>query len=279
VIKNHQEEMEMKKTKLQKNPRSAEIGKEFEKLVDVLYTLRSEQGCPWDRAQTIQDLKQFLLEETYEVLQELDENNEDGLREELGDLLLEIVFMAQIMQEKNVFTLAEVLNRLNDKMIRRHPHVFGTAKAGSPDEAIANWESMKSKETGGAAPRRSLLQGVPIQLPALLQANLISTKVARVGFDWETEKDVWAKLAEEMNEFQEAKSPEHKEEELGDILLTLVNIARKNKINPEDALRKANSKFSKRFRKLEEKVESLKKDWKDLDPQRLDALWEEAKEE
>jgi XTP/dITP diphosphohydrolase len=138
---------------------------------------------------------------------------------------------------------------------------------------------MKSKETGEAAPRRSLLQGVPIQLPALLQANLISTKVARVGFDWETEKDVWAKLAEELNEFQEAKSPEQKEEELGDILFTLVNIARKNKINPEDALRKANSKFSKRFRKLEEKVESLKKDWKDLNLQRLDALWEEAKEE
>lgn len=273
------EGMEMAKIKLKKNPRSVEIGKEFEKLVDVLYTLRSEEGCPWDRAQTIQDLKQFLLEETYEVLQELDQNNEEGLREELGDLLLEIVFMAQIMQEKNTFTLLEVLDRLNDKMIRRHPHVFGTAKAGSPDEAIANWESMKSKEAGENAPRRSLLQGVPIQLPALLQANLISTKVARVGFDWETEKDVWTKLTEELNEFRDANGPEEKEEELGDILFTLVNIARKNKINPEDALRKANSKFSKRFKKLEEKVEFLKQDWKDLNPERLDALWEEAKKE
>src|SRR5262245_60933384 len=267
--------MEMEQIKLQKNPRSTEIGKEFEKLVDVLYTLRSEQGCPWDRAQTIQDLKQFLLEEAYEVLQELDQNNEDGLREELGDLLLEIVFIAQIMQEKKAFTLLEVLDHLNDKMIRRHPHVFGTAKAGSPDEAIANWESMKSKEAGEGAPKRSLLQGVPVQLPALLQANLISTKVARIGFDWKSEKDVWTKFREELNEFQEAKSPEEKEEELGDILFTLVNIARKNKINPEDALRKANSKFSKRFRKLEEKVELLKKDWKDLDLQSLDALWEE----
>lgn len=269
----------MAKPKLKKNPYSKEIGKKFQKLVDVMYTLRSDQGCPWDRAQTIQDLKQFLLEETYEVLQELDQGNEQGLREELGDLLLEIVFISQILQERDAFTLADVLDRLNDKLIGRHPHVFGSVKAGTPEEAIANWESIKSNEATENGQKRSLLQGVPITLPALLQANLISTKVARIGFDWETEKDVWKKLDEELKEYQEADSPEKKEEEMGDILFTIVNIARKNKINPEDALRNANAKFSKRFRRVEDKVQSSKREWKDLNLEHLNELWEEAKKE
>ncbi len=269
----------MTKPKLKKNPYSAEIGKKFQKLVDVMFTLRSEGGCPWDRAQSTQDLKQFLLEEAYEVLQELDQGDEQGLCEELGDLMLEIVFLSQIMQEKKAFTLSQVLDRLNSKMIDRHPHVFGTLKAGSPEEAIASWESIKSKEAGEDGQKRSLLQGVPVSLPALLQANLISTKVARIGFDWETEKDVWKKLEEELKEFQEAASPEQKEEELGDILFTIVNIARKNKINPEDALRIANSKFSKRFRRLEQKVHSSDQDWGDLSSNDLDLLWQESKKE
>jgi MazG family protein len=269
----------MTKIKRQTNPYSKEIGQKFKKLVDVMYTLRSDQGCPWDRAQTIQDLKQFLLEEAYEVIQELDQGNEVGLLEELGDLILEIVFIAQIMQERDAFNLSEVLDRLNDKMIRRHPHVFGSVKAGSPEEAIAHWESMKSKEGEKNGQKRSLLQGVPVNLPALLQANLISTKVARVGFDWEIERDVWKKLEEELTEFQEADTPDKKQEEMGDILFTIVNIARKNKINPEDALRIANSKFSRRFRRLEEKVQSSNRNWKDLNLEQLDVLWEEAKKE
>lgn len=269
----------MTEPKLKKNPVATKIGTKFEKLVNVMYTLRSQDGCPWDRAQTTQDLKQFLLEETYEVLQELDQNNESGLSEELGDLLLEIVFLAQIMQEKKAFTLSEILDRLTDKLIRRHPHVFASAKAGSPDEAIASWESMKSNEAIQNGQKRSLLQGVPVSLPALLQANLISTKVARVGFDWEKESDVWKKLDEELKEYQEADTPKKKEEEMGDILFTVVNIARKSQINAEDALRKANAKFSKRFRSLEEKIQSSNQDWKDLDLQSLDQLWEEAKKE
>ncbi len=270
----------MKKPKLKKNPHSRQIARKFEELVDVMYTLRSEGGCPWDRAQTLDDLRQYLLEEAYEVLQTLDEENESAMSEELGDLLLQVVFLAQIMQERRSFTLLEVLDHILSKMIARHPHVFGTVKAESPDAALASWESMKSQETvKKTGKRRSLLEGVPLHLPALLQAHLISAKVGRVGFDWKREKDVWRKFREELKEFQLARSHKHKEEEMGDMLFTLANIARKNKINPEDALRRANAKFRKRFNMLEERVRAESRDWKELGLKDLDAIWDRVKKE
>src|SRR5262245_11632545 len=219
--------------KLKKNPYSKKIANRFERLVDVMFTLRSEGGCPWDRAQTLHDLKQYLLEETYEVLQTLDEENAIGMREELGDLLLQVVFLSQVMQEKEEFTLEQVLDHILEKMVGRHPHVFGNVKAETPEKALASWEAMKSNETIKKHGRtRSLLEGVPKNLPALLQANLISTKVARVGFDWDNEAQVWKKFREEVNEFRSARTMKNKQEELGDMLFTLVNVARKNKINP-----------------------------------------------
>jgi tetrapyrrole methylase family protein/MazG family protein len=265
------------KIKLKKNPHSKEIAKKFEKLVDVVFTLRSEGGCPWDRAQSLPDLKQYLLEECYELLEALDQQKESAIREELGDVFFQVLFLSQMMQEQGTFTLLNVVNHLLEKMIGRHPHVFGDTKAGTPDEAIANWESRKGKEITEREGRHSLLQGVPADLPALLQANVISTKVARVGFDWESEEEVWKKFEEELTEFRDAATPAEKEEELGDILFTLVNIARKNKINPEDALRAANAKFRRRFNALEEKVKAQKKQLTEMNAKELDLIWDDVK--
>ena len=244
-----------------------------------MFTLRSEGGCPWDRSQSLKDLKQYLMEESYELLQALDHEDERGMREELGDLLFETVFISQMMQERNSFTLKEVLDHLLEKMIGRHPHVFGDVHADSPEKALANWEAVKSQETENQGRKRKLLEGVPIELPALLQAFLISTKVARVGFDWETESDVWKKFDEELEEFREASTQEAKEEEFGDVLFTLVNVARKNGINPEDALRNANRKFRNRFDKLEDQARNQQKEVKDLNPAELDSIWEKIKNE
>lgn len=245
-----------------------------------MYTLRSEGGCPWDRAQSIEDLKQYLLEETYELLQALDEKNAVSIREELGDLLFQIVFLSQVLQEQNRLNLLQVIDHLLEKMVGRHPHVFGEAKAGTPDEALANWEAMKKKQAyQKSGKRRQLLEGVPINLPALLQANLISSKVARVGFDWPDEAEVWKKFDEEIREYREAPSEKQREEEMGDLLFTMVNVARKHGINPEDALRIANSKFRDRFNRLEEKVHSNGKELSDLTLNELDALWDEVKKE
>jgi len=163
------------------------------------------------------------------------------------------------------------------KMIGRHPHVFGDVEAGTPEEALESWESRKGKEKKEQTGKHSVLAGVPLNLPALLQANIISSKVARVGFDWEKEEDVWAKLEEELAEFRDARNRREKEEELGDILFTLVNIARKHKINPEDALRLANAKFRKRFDQLEQKVHNSGKDMKEMELKELDAIWDEVK--
>lgn len=264
--------------KMKKNPYAKEIAQKFEALVDVLFTLRSESGCPWDRAQSLKDLKQYLLEETYELLQALDQEQELAMREELGDLLFQVVFIAQVMQERGSFTLLEALDQLMQKMIGRHPHVFGEVKAGTPEQALASWESMKDQEKALSKGRdRSILDGVPLKLPALLQAYLISSKVARIGFDWETEADVWKKMEEEVREFQTAGSVEAKEEEFGDLLFTMVNIARKNGISPEDALRAANAKFKRRFMELEKQIYLENKALKDLTLEDLDQIWERIK--
>lgn len=269
-----------KKKKIKRNPYAKEISRKLEKLVDVMYTLRAEEGCPWDRAQSMKDLRQYLLEEAYEVLQAMDSQDLPGLKEELGDLMFQVVFLAQMMQEQQVFTLGDVLDAVTKKMLGRHPHVFGTSLARSPEQALANWETMKDQtKAAEKGTDRSILDGIPLQLPALLQALLISSKVVRVGFEWDTEADVWKKLDEEIQEFQQAESMEQKTEELGDILFTIVNIARKNKINPEDALRNANVKFRDRFSKLEKRVYEQGKQLQDLSLAEMDAIWEEVKKQ
>jgi MazG family protein len=270
----------LSRLKLKINPLSKGISKKLERLVDVMYTLRSEDGCPWDRAQTLGDLRQYVLEETYEVLQAMDQENLSALQEELGDLLFQVIFLSQMMQERNEFTLTEVLENVIEKMISRHPHVFGTSSAESAEQALQNWESMKDRQKAlkkGA--ERSILDGVPLQLPALQQALMISAKAVRVGFEWDTEEDVWKKLDEEIREFKEAETEEDREEELGDILFTIVNVARKKKINPEDALRAANEKFRQRFGKLEKRVYSQNKQLQDLTLSEMDAIWDEIKKE
>ncbi len=204
--------------------------------------------------------------------------NLPGLKEELGDLLFQVVFLSQMMQEQNAFTLLEVLEALIEKMISRHPHVFGNSPARSPEQALQNWESMKDQQkaqTKGV--NRSILDGIPVNLPALQQALMISSKVVRVGFEWETEQDVWRKLEEEIQEFKEAGTDEERAEELGDILFTMVNIARKRSINPEDALRMSNEKFRARFGKLEKRVYEQDKQLSDLTLAEMDLLWEEIK--
>ena len=265
---------------MKRNPHSEVICKKLEELVDVMFTLRSKEGCPWDRAQSLTDLRQYVLEETYEVLHAMDQKNRAGLKEELGDLLFQVVFISQMMQEEDVFNLSDVLQAVNEKMVSRHPHVFGDSSAESPEQALQNWESMKDRQkaaTRGSS--RSILDGIAPHLPALQQALMISAKVVRVGFEWETEADVWKKLEEEIREFQEAQTQQEIEEELGDILFTMVNIARKRNINPEDALRTANQKFSERFGKLEKRVYEQNKQLSDLSLAEMDAIWEEVKKE
>lgn len=270
----------MAEEKIKTNPYAAEISQRFEKLVNVMFTLRSEDGCKWDRAQTIKDLKQYLIEECYELLQTLDHEDKQGMREELGDLLFEVVFLSQVMQEQNAFTLREVLDHLLTKMISRHPHVFGDAPAESPEQALANWEAMKNSETSGkTGRRRKLLEGIPQALPALLQSHLISSKVARNGFDWERIEDVWKKFEEERQEFENASTQEKKEEEFGDLMFTLVNVARKHRINAEDALRAANHKFRTRFDRLEDIARGQNREVIELDSKELDEIWEEVKKE
>jgi MazG family protein len=266
--------------KIQKNPKAKEIAKGMEHLVNVMFTLRSENGCPWDRAQSLDDLRQYVLEESYEVLQAMDQKNLSSLKEELGDLLFQVVFLSQMMQEENAFSLNDVLRTVTEKMISRHPHVFGESSASSPEQALQNWESMKDQQKAtrkGAD--RSILDGIPFPLPALQQALMISTKAVRVGFEWETEQDVWKKLEEEFQEFQKAGNHKEKMEEFGDILFTMVNIARKHKINPEDALRQANHKFRQRFGKMESFVYQQQKRLEDLTLTEMDAIWDEIKKD
>jgi MazG family protein len=265
---------------IKRNPYAKQIARKLEKLVDVMHTLRSKDGCPWDRAQTLGDLRQYVLEESYEVLQALDQKNVSALKEELGDLMFQVVFLSQMMQEQNAFTLLEVLESVTEKMISMHPHVFGKAAAESPEQALQNWESMKDQQKAlKKGSDRSILDGIPLHLPALQQALMISAKVVRVGFEWETEEDVWTKLEEEIREFREAQTQEHRAEELGDILFTMVNIARKQKINPEDSLRTANEKFRERFSKLEKRVYAQKKQLSELTLAEMDTIWEDVKKE
>lgn len=249
----------------------------FDDLLKIMGTLRSEKGCPWDREQTMESLKPFIVEETYEVLEAIDKKNPEAIKEELGDLLFQIVFQCQIAKEQNEFDMSAVIEKIGKKMLERHPHVFGNAEYKTSDEVLLHWEKQKIRE---GKLRNSILEGVPKTLPSLLYAHKLQERVSRVGFDWEKIEDLFKKLDEELKEFKSAfdsKRQEEIEDELGDIFFMLVNISRFIGINPEDALRKTISKFISRFRYIEMSAADQGKKLSDMTIEEMDLLWDEAK--
>ena len=258
---------------------------DIQKLVELVERLRGEDGCPWDRAQTRESLKPMLIEEAYEVLDALDSPNPAELKEELGDLLFQVVFHAQIAQENGEFRLSDVIDRLHEKMVRRHPHVFGNADLRTAEDVLKNWEDIKAAEKGvdsSSQPDsgKSLLDGIPSRLPALHQAHQMTAKAARVGFDWARIEDILEKFREETAELLEAhttKNAEKVAEEVGDLLFVGVNVARFLGIDPETALKRSNSKFNRRFRYVEAAIKRQGRELKNATLSEMDALWEEAK--
>ncbi len=247
---------------------------EFEALVEIIARLRAPDGCPWDRQQTHVSLRESFLQECYEVLQALDTGDSAQLREELGDLLLHVILQTQIATEAGEFRVGDVLADINKKLIRRHPHVFGSKKVKDADEVVHNWEALKQDEKGGDT---SLLSSVPEQMPALGYSQEVQHRVAQVGFDWEDDEGVIDKLAEEVSEFKQAESQQQKAEEFGDLLFTLANIARRQDIDLESSLREANRKFFQRFSYMEEVCRQRGVNIGDLSFHEQNALWEEAK--
>jgi len=255
-------------------------------LLGIMARLRGPAGCPWDREQSPNTLKKYLIEEAYEALEAIEAGAPDGLKEELGDLLLQIVFLSRIAEEKGQFNFLDVVHTLAEKLIRRHPHVFPPPdedstriQAKTPREVVKVWGAVKESE-GKYAKRKSLLDGLPLALPALERARRISERVARVGFDWPNIAGVWKKVQEELAELQKAgqgSSPEPVEEELGDLFFALVNWARFRGIPPEEALRKANRRFMQRFREVERELRRRGKTPKTSTLEEMDHIWNETK--
>lgn len=248
----------------------------FSQLVDIMATLRSEQGCPWDQKQTHKSLRQHLLEETYEVLEAIDEERYDELANELGDLLLQVVFHAQMASEGNRFNIKDVLDAIIDKLIRRHPHVFGDLVVKTAEEQVQLWEQNKIKKEG----KRSALDGIPKELPALNRAYRMQNKAAAAGFDWPQIHPIWEKLEEEIKELRHeiAESRQDRiQDELGDVIFTVVNLSRFIHMNPEDALRGTIKKFERRFRKIEETLARQGKPLQEVSLQEMDAIWDDIK--
>ena len=248
----------------------------FGRLLNIMDDLREK--CPWDRKQTIESLRNLTIEETYELADAITEGDMDMLKEELGDLLLHIVFYAKIGTEKNAFTLSQVINEECEKLIHRHPHIYGDVKAESEEEVKKNWENLKLKEG-----KKSVLQGVPRTLPAMVKAYRIQEKAKQVGFEWDTRDQVWDKVAEEMGELKQhavAKEldKDKVEDEFGDVLFSLVNYARFLDIDPENALERTNKKFIRRFEQMEAQALSTGKKLTDMTLAEMDQLWVKAKE-
>ena len=245
----------------------------FNRLLDIMDDLREE--CPWDKKQTFESLRHLTIEETYELGDAILDKNISEIKKELGDVLLHIVFYAKIGSETNDFDIADVANSICDKLIDRHPHIYGDVVVKDEEEVKRNWEKLKLKEG-----RKSVLEGVPKSLPALVKASRIQDKVKGVGFDWEESHQVWDKVQEELNELQvEVKlgNQDKMEAEFGDVLFSMINYARFLKINPEDALERTNKKFIKRFMYLESKAVELGKDLSEMSLAEMDVFWEEAK--
>lgn len=248
----------------------------FDTLIEIIRHLRSPEGCPWDRKQTHESLRPYLLEESYEFLEAVAEGDARAMADELGDILLQVMLHAQIASEEGTFDIHEVIHNLSDKMIRRHPHVFSDAKVDTAEQVVANWEEIKKQERGSTSPS-SILDQVSKSLPALMRAYELQKKAAKVGFDWDHIRDVFRKLEEELHELKEAEEGSAKEEEFGDLLFALVNLSRFLQIHPEVALLHACQKFERRFGYIEKKVKETEKNWEDLSLVELDQWWEEAK--
>ena len=248
---------------------------EFEAFKLIIARLRSLQGCPWDRKQTHDTLKRYLLEESYEVLEAIEGKNPAELCEELGDLWLQIMLHTQIAIENNEFTFEDVISRINKKLLFRHPHVFGSQHVDDAEAVPLKWEELKGKEKPG---NDSILAGVPDAMPALLHSDAVQKRAAAVGFDWATPTDILKKLTEEVEEFFDAPGPEERAREFGDILFTLVNIGRRMDIEAEFALRETNTRFSSRFKFMENLCKERGLDMRKMTLKELDGLWVEAKE-
>jgi tetrapyrrole methylase family protein/MazG family protein len=254
-------------------------GSHFDRLVEIMAMLRSPAGCPWDRAQDSTSLKPYLLEEAYEVLEAIEEGAPHKLKDELGDLLFQVIFHAQLARERGDFDINDILAGTIAKMTRRHPHVFGSAAASTPKEALQNWEEIKRAEKA-ADQETSVLDGVPRQLPSLLRAQRLQDKAARVGFDWPEIEQVWRKLSEELQELRAAMDTNNRVEvegELGDVLFVLVNLARWLEINPDEALHNTSQKFIRRFQFIERELSRQGKTPKQSTLTEMDDLWEQAK--
>ena len=260
-------------------------GEKFAALVELIAKLRAPGGCPWDREQTHESLKPMMLEEAYEVVEAIDEGDDEELTGELGDLLLQVVFHSQIADEESRFTVAEVIDRISAKMIRRHPHVFGEDTAQTSDEVLRNWEAIKEaelQEKGKKDDDGSMLDSVSTRLPAVMEAFQMTTKVSRVDFDWPDVPSVLEKLDEEVEELKEAiasEQPNHQEiaGEVGDLLFVAVNVARLLGVDPESALKTSNRKFRRRFRYIEDRLREQGRKPADSDHIEMDSLWDEAK--
>ncbi|HET7618132.1 MAG TPA: nucleoside triphosphate pyrophosphohydrolase [Vicinamibacterales bacterium] len=258
-------------------------GEAFQRLVDIMARLRGPDGCPWDREQTLESLRGFLLEETHEVLDAIDRGDDEALRGEIGDLLFEGVFLAQVCADEGRFTIADSLRTITDKLIRRHPHVFDPSgrPLETPGQVVEQWEQIKAREQKDAGQERAVLAGVPRALPALLRAHEIGTRVAAVGFDWARTADVVDKIEEEVAELRgaiaHAEGASRTEEEMGDLLFSIANLARKLGIEPESALRKANQKFTDRFTALEAELHARGRSVHDATLEEMEAVWAEIK--
>jgi MazG family protein len=259
----------------------------FARLIEIMATLRAPDGCPWDREQTIDSLKPFVLEETYEVLEAIDRHDHDALREELGDFVFEAVFLAQLEAEAGHFTIADSIQSIADKLVRRHPHVFkrdeGEASLDSAGQVRARWEEIKAQERGASPTPKTLLSGIAPALPALLRAYHIGVRAASVGFDWTTPGDIVDKIQEEVDELREVieggRDSQRAEEEMGDLLFAIANLSRKLGVEPEAALRRANDKFQDRFTALESRVVGRGEKLQDKTLDELEAEWQKVKRE
>jgi MazG family protein len=252
----------------------------FQRLLDIMRRLRGPDGCPWDRAQTRTSLKPYLIEEAYEVLEAIESGGVEPLREELGDLLFQVVFHTEIATERGEFTMAELLASLADKMVTRHPHVFGDATVDTPGEALAQWESIKRREAEAQGRRRSVVDGVPRALPALVRAQRIQSKAARVKFDWPDARAAWLKVTEEIREAGaalDAGDGGRLADELGDVLFSLVNVARLSLLDAEDVLQQAIEKFRRRFSSMEAELSAHGRSVETVSPEELERSWDAVK--
>jgi tetrapyrrole methylase family protein/MazG family protein len=245
----------------------------FKNLLDIMDELRAK--CPWDREQTTESIRHLTIEETYELSDAILSADPEEIKKELGDILLHIVFYCKIGSEQKLYDIESVINQLCEKLIRRHPHIYGEVVANDSDAVKQNWEQIKLKEKGSG--KKSVLAGVPVSMPGIVKAYRMQEKAAQVGFDWPNKEQVWAKVEEELEEYKQAVTTEEKEEELGDLFFSLINHARFEDINPDDALERTNIKFKKRFEYIEQKAEESGMEMKNVGLEQMDKWWNEAK--